>query len=210
MLEQTSHPQDEWLKPWLPIITATAQSNPVLELGCGNGHDTVQLTAAGLRVIGIELSAAELSIAQQRAPNAMFYQQDLRAPFPQEAQNASVIVASLCLHYFSCSETQQIVERLHAALPANGLLLCRLNSTNDHFFGATGHREIEPDYFDVNGIPKRFFSETSARQLFEEDWHFLSVREYASYKYAQPKWLWELILRKPDLLSIHEHSEPIL
>jgi SAM-dependent methyltransferase len=196
MVEQTSQPHDDWLKPWLNIIASTSQQNPVLELGCGDGHDTVQLSEAGLKVIGIELSASELDVARKRASAALFFQQDLRAPFPPEAEHASVIVASLCLHYFPWIETQQIVQRLHAALPPDGLLLCRLNSTNDHFFGATGHREIEPDYFDVNGNAKRFFSEASARQLFEKHWHLLSIREYASFKYSHPKWLWELILRK--------------
>lgn len=196
MAERTSPSQDEWLSHWLSIITSTAQNQPVLELGCGDGHDTLQLSAAGLSVVGVELSEQELIKARQRIPSALFYRQDLRRPFPPEARHTRVIVASLCLHYFPWEETLQIVARLYAALPSGGLLLCRLNSTNDHHFGASGHPEIEPHYYYVNGAPKRFFNEDSAKLLFENGWEFLSIREYASYKYSQPKWLWELILRK--------------
>jgi SAM-dependent methyltransferase len=196
VLEPTPQSQDEWLKPWLSVIVSTAQNQPVLELGCGDGHDTAQLCAAGLSVVGVELSESELSKARQRIPSALFYRQDLRKPYPPEAQHTRVIVASLCLHYFPWEETRQIASRLNAELPSGGLLLCRLNSTNDYHFGATGHPEIEPHYYDVNGTPKRFFNEHSAKLLFEEGWDLLSIREYASYKYSEPKWLWELILRK--------------
>jgi SAM-dependent methyltransferase len=187
---------DEWLKPWLSTIASTAQNSPILELGCGDGHDTVQLIQAGLRVVGIELSEQEINIARGRAPSALLFQQDLRDPFPPQAQPTRVIVASLCLHYFPWAETLQIVNRLHATLPKDGLMLCRLNSSKDHHYGAIGYPQIEPHYFNVNGAPKRFFNEIDARRLFENGWQALSVREYASYKYAQPKWLWELILRR--------------
>lgn len=196
MAEPIPPSQDEWLAPWLSIIASTAHHQPVLELGCGDGHDTMQLSAAGLSVVGVELSEQELTKARQRIPRALFYQQDLRKPFPPEAQQTRVIVASLCLHYFPWEETRKIVARLHATLPSGSLLLCRLNSTNDHHFGASGHPEIEPYYYDVNGAPKRFFNEDSAELLFDKGWEFLSIREYASYKYSEPKWLWELILRK--------------
>lgn len=41
---------DPWLDRWLPVIARHSQDASVLELGCGSGHDTATLTAAGFSV----------------------------------------------------------------------------------------------------------------------------------------------------------------
>ena len=108
----------------------------MLELGCGGGRDSAALTAAGHRVVGVDLSTKAIANARVRVPTATFHCQDIRAPFPVE--RAGVVIASLSLHYFPWAETEALVERIRQLLVPAGVLLCRLNSTNDHHFGASG------------------------------------------------------------------------
>ena len=56
--------------------------------------------------------------------------------------------------------------RIRQVLVPGGLLLCRLNSTEDRHFGARGHPVIEPHYHLVDGTPKRFFTEAAVREMF--------------------------------------------
>jgi SAM-dependent methyltransferase len=188
--------RDNWLDRWLPTAVARAGGAPVLEVGCGHGDDTAVLAAAGLRVVAFDLSAVAAGIAKVRVPSATVERRDIRDPLPQQARELGVVVASLSLHYFSWLETLAIAQRLRAALRPGGILLCRLNSTEDENFGAHGHPEIEPNFFMVNGGPKRFFDESSVRGLFTTGWRLLSLEHFTTRKYLQPKSLWEAVVER--------------
>jgi SAM-dependent methyltransferase len=186
--------RDPWLARWLPLVAERAMGLPVLELGCGGGRDSAVLAAAGHRVVGVDLSAEAVERARQRVPSAEFHCQDFRAPFPVE--RAGVVVASLSLHYFPWPETEALVERIERLLDPAGVLLCRLNSTNDHHFGASGHPRIEDDYYLVDGEPKRFFGRAAVDRLFSSGWRMLSAEERTINRYDLPKAAWEVVLEK--------------
>jgi SAM-dependent methyltransferase len=186
--------RDPWLARWLPLVAERAMGLPVLELGCGGGRDSAVLAAAGHRVVGVDLSAEAVERARQRVPSAAFHCQDIRAPFPVE--RAGVVVASLSLHYFPWPETAALVERIGRLLEPAGVLLCRLNSTNDHHFGASGHPRIEDDYYLVDGEPKRFFGRAAVDRLFSSGWRMQSVEERTINRYDLPKAAWEVALEK--------------
>jgi SAM-dependent methyltransferase len=185
---------DPWLERWLPPIAHYAQQGPILELGCGPGDDTCTLAAAGYPIIALDSSPAAVAQTQARVPGAAVHLQDVRAPFPLGPGEASVVLASLSLHYFAWQETLDLVARIHRTLAPCGLFLCRLNSTRDHHFGASGHPEIAENYYSVNGEPKRFFDHATLLRLFTPDWKMLSIEEQLTHKYEQPKVLWELAI----------------
>ncbi|MDW5445105.1 class I SAM-dependent methyltransferase [Polaromonas sp. SM01] len=187
---------DPWLKRWLPLAVTHAGERPVLEVGCGHGDDTAVLVGADLNVTAFDLSRAAVAVAKARVPSARIERRDIRDPFPVETQEAGLVVASLSLHYFGWEETLSIVQRVREVLRPGGLLLCRLNSTEDHHFGASGHQEIEPNFFLVNGEPKRFFDETSVNSLFATGWRRLSLEHFVTRKYVKSKALWEVVLTR--------------
>lgn len=43
---------DPWLERWLPLVAEHSRQKPILELGCGQGDDTITLANAGHRVDG--------------------------------------------------------------------------------------------------------------------------------------------------------------
>lgn len=183
---------DPWLDRWLPAIRARAGEQPVLEIGCGDGHDTRTLVRAGLEVMAFDLSDAAVRRARQAAPAARIEQRDIRDPLPQSGSGFGVVIASLSLHYFPWSETLDIAARIHLVMAPGGLLLCRLNSTEDHHFGARGHPEIEPHLHLVDGSPKRFFTEAAVRELFADRWTLVSLEHRTTRKYLRSKALWEV------------------
>lgn len=191
---------DPWLDRWLPLVRKRAGAGLVLEIGCGHGDDTATLANAGLNVRAFDLSALAVGVAKVRVPSAVVERRDIRDPFPEELRDVAVVVASLSLHYFSWAETQSIVRRIRSALGPAGILLCRLNSTQDHHFGAKGHPEIEPNFFLVKGEPKRFFDEASIDSLFGAGWKRLSLEHFVTGKYVKPKALWEVVLERGDAL----------
>lgn len=185
---------DPWLERWLPLIAERSQQRPILEIGCGNGSDTSTLVAAGCQVVAFDLSPEAVRQAQRRVPAATIVCQDVRQPFPLEA--TGVVVASLSLHYFAWDETLALVERIRGLLDERGVLLCRLNSTEDHHFGASGHPRIADNYYLVDGTPKRFFDAAAIDALFGSGWRRRSCQHFTTRKYLRSKALWEVVVDK--------------
>jgi SAM-dependent methyltransferase len=190
---------DPWLNRWIPLIRERAGSGLVMEIGCGHGADTVTLVNEGISVFAFDLSLAAVAVAKLRAPSANIERRDIREPFPKQLTGLGVVIASLSLHYFSWAETKTLVERIRSTLRPSGVLLCRLNSTLDHNFGATGHPEIEPNYFLVDGEPKRFFDKTAIEVLFSEKWGTLAQEHFITDKYFKPKALWEVVVERREI-----------
>lgn len=184
---------DPWLDRWLPLLRQSTGGLPVLEIGCGPGDDTHTLAQAGLSVVAFDLDAGAAARTQARVPQARVSCQDLRAPFPLGAGEAGAVVASLSLHYFPWAETLDLVQRVRRTLAPGGLLLCRLNASDDRHFGAQGHPAIEPHYFLVDGQPKRFFDRPGVDALFGSGWTVLSTEHHSTRKYLRSKALWEVV-----------------
>ena len=184
-----------WLNRWLPLIEQHVGKRPILEIGCGDGQDTAVLLENGLSVVAMAISQERVEQAAKNAPQATFSCQDMRKPLPHEADGYGVVLASLSLHYFSWEETAALVQRLWRLLQPQGLLLCRLNSTNDVNFGAVGYPEIDTNFYRVNGRTKRFFDQRAIELLFHRDWKMIAVEEMTIARYGRPKVVWEVILR---------------
>ena len=145
---------DPWLGRWLPLIDKAASGRPVLEIGCGTGDDTSTLVTAGFTVVAFDISAASVATTRVRVPEAQLSCQDVRAPLPLGDGEAGAVVASLTLHYFPWSETLELVRRVRRTLAPGGIFLCRLNSTEDRHFGATGHPSSSPTTFSSTVNPR--------------------------------------------------------
>ena len=180
---------DRWLQRWLPLIAERGKGSPILELGCGSGEDTAVLVENGMDVIAFDLSEQAVAEAKIRVSGARFLCRDLREPFPVDPNSIGVVIASLSLHYFPWPETEALVGRIHDTLRPGGLLLCRLNSTNDVHYGATGHPQIEENYYSVDGQAKRFFDLPAIERLFRSFWRSLGMEEQVTDKYEKPKLL---------------------
>jgi len=181
---------DPWLEKWLRSIRETSAGGPVLELGCGNGRDTIDLLRAGCIVIATDISGENLAECAKSVSEAKLLQMDIGKPFPFTDHNIPVIVASLSLHYFSWEVTLQISTDLKRCIRAGGLLLARFNSTNDLHHGASSPLEIEPNFYQVGTRTKRFFDENSVR-LFLQGWEIQFLEENVIQRYQKPKSVWE-------------------
>lgn len=184
--------KDPWLEKWLPLISEKAMSGYVLELGCGNGRDTVDLLSAGCRVIAADLSMENLRECDMAVPQASLLQLDNGKTLPFANSSIAVIVASLSLHYFSWDVTMQISSELSRCFKPGGVLIARFNSTNDVNYGASSGLEIEPNFYQVRNSTKRFFDENSVR-IFLQSWDIQFLEENIIDRYDKPKSVWEVM-----------------
>lgn len=89
----TADPMEEAKRRFLAVA---GSPSAVVDLGCGTGRDMSWFADRGLRVVGIDRSAAMLSIAKRTAPTARLIQADVRQlPLRSESVDAWWACASL-------------------------------------------------------------------------------------------------------------------
>lgn len=79
--EQTAEEwyKEEILKPTIADFLKLFPAKPrILDLGCGPGHESMRLHAAGAEVLGIDFSEACIGIARERCPQCLFEVLDIR------------------------------------------------------------------------------------------------------------------------------------
>jgi SAM-dependent methyltransferase len=184
---------DPWLDKWIPLIQQKTANGFVLELGCGNGWDTVDLLSAGCEVIATDISTRNLAECTRSVPRANLIQLDNGKTLPFPDKSFSVIIASLSLHYFSWDVTMQIASELRRCLKTDGILFARFNSIHDYNFGAsTMDPPIEPNLYFIGTMTKRFFDENGVR-TFLQDWDIQFLEENIIHRYEKPKSVWEVM-----------------
>jgi SAM-dependent methyltransferase len=157
--------EKDWItKPSLFAETVKAylpESGKLLELGAGLGQDSAYFTELGYEVTATDLNIDHLKeLAHDKfAVRAV----DLRQPLPFEDASFDIIYAHLSLHYFDQHTTEAIFDEIYRMLKPNGLLAFFTNSTDDPEYD-TG-KQIEPDYFEVDGTLKRYLNVKTAKQF---------------------------------------------
>ncbi len=188
--------EDAWLERWRDLLRSNRLA-PVLDLGCGAGEDALLLSRWGFGVVAADFSGKALELASRRAPEAETRYVDITEGLPFPDAHFGAIVASLSLHYFPWSETVEVLEDVGRCLVPGGYLLARLNSTNDPHYAAARKKEIEPNFYLIDGSPKRLFDRDDIVALFCPAWKMVDAVERTSNRYGNEKTLWEIVARKP-------------
>jgi ubiquinone/menaquinone biosynthesis C-methylase UbiE len=140
----------------------------VLDIGCGHGHDTRTLLAAGLHVVALDLNPGNVRRAIENAPAASFLVADVRTGLPFRDNTFNLAVASLSLHYFDRATTDRILRDIHRVTTTGATLLSRVNVVGDIASLWGVGIEHEQDYFEVEpGHYKRFYTEESLRDTLD-------------------------------------------
>ena len=98
----------------------------VIDLGCGSGILSHEISQAGYDVLGIDISEAMIAMARRRVPPGRFRVESLlTAEFPRSAAVAAV---GECINYlFDTGNTRsslaKLLRRIHESLVPGGLLL---------------------------------------------------------------------------------------
>ncbi len=185
---------DDWLNKYSEIFDAS-RNTPIIDLGCGFGNNTLYLHEQGYHVISCDFAEAALRRLSHFIPNPITQLFDLRGRFPFRDDAAKIVVADLCLHYFSKAETMGIIAEVRRILRNGGWLFSRVNSVKDIHYGAGEGTAIESFYYEQNGARKRFFDESSLRAFFA-GWKINALHECEMSRYKKPKIVWELAAQK--------------
>lgn len=160
-----SYSQTNWIAKSSLFAETTKDYLPaegkLLELGAGLGQDSAYFNGLGYSITATDLNTDHLK--ELADGNFTVEQVDLRNHLPFSDKSFDIVYAHLSLHYFEKRITTQIFDEIYRVLKPEGIFAFFTNSTQDPEYN-TGTK-IEPDFFEINGISKRYLSIDAAKEF---------------------------------------------
>lgn len=197
--DQASDQQDHWVRTFAakqdflgsePSETGRAalsafleaSARAIVELGAGQGRDSVLFVSAGLKVTALDYAETGLAQIREKALSAGFggsvttVVADVREPLPL----ATAAVDGVYAHMLLCMalSTEQIVSlvaEVHRVLRPGGLFYYTVRNASDAHFGAgSAHGD---DQFEMGGFIVHFFGRELIERL-ADGFEILDVADF--------------------------------
>ena len=185
---------DLWLDDYKSDLEKFKNSK-FLDLGCGIGADTLYLIERGYKVISVDYSKEAINNILSNIKGSEAKILDMNEKFTFENNSFNLIIADISLHYFNEEKTKNIMKEIKRILNKNGILICRVSSINDKYYGAGSGTEIEKRYYDHGSYAQRYFNEDDLNKFFSIIGKFTFVEKAMTRKesyYSMPKMLYQV------------------
>lgn len=134
------------------------EKNPahILELGCGNGRDSLFFLSEGHRITAIDGSDVAIHMLKRttNSNNALFVCDDFVRSKRLYQAKYDCIYSRFTLHAISEEQEDELLDNVRCALNSNGILAIEARTTNDELYGKG--IEAENNTFFYNEHYRRF------------------------------------------------------
>lgn len=161
------------------------KGNALVELGCGNGRDSLYFAENGINVTGIDVSEVAIRELQHKNTNHCIFICD-------DFVNAEAIYqiqydycySRFTLHAINAEQETQILDKAYTMLKSNGFLFIEARSIRDEKFGKG--QEVEKNAYIYDGHYRRFIDPMELKDKLEHI-GFAIVEMEESDKFAPSK-----------------------
>jgi SAM-dependent methyltransferase len=182
---------------WAAEVFGAAGIDDVLELGAGQGRDTLFLAQQGFSVHATDFSASALDQLRLEAQRERLDDRvtaalhDVRDPLPPADATVNAVFANVLLNMaFTRAELRSLVGEVHRVLRPGGLFVYAVWSADDPCAGRW--QQLEGGLAEHDGFAGRFFDEALIHELAER-WRLDDTTTYAE----GPRRMWRVTLAKP-------------
>lgn len=150
------------------VLDLVPERGRVLDLGCGAGLITAELTARS-RVVGIDISAMQLDLARRNAPAAAFVRADM-TDLAFVPRSFDAVVAFWTLIHVPRTFHPALIARIHGWLEPGGLFAGTLGSGDNP-------AEMIPDFHGAPMYWSHFDADTNRQLLRDAGFRLMQADE---------------------------------
>lgn len=114
------------LKTYINLLSG----KEVLDLGIGQGRNSIPLANLGFNVTGVDYSTKCLEMCKNTCDKLNLVQSDIRT-FPIEKNKYDLILSRCVLHFFHKNDSYQIINNIKTNIKNNGLVYIHVFSIED-------------------------------------------------------------------------------
>ena len=157
------------------------KGNEVLDLGIGQGRNSIPLVNKGFNVTGVDYSQKCLEICKTTCPKLNLVQSDIRR-FEIEKDKYDLIMSRCVLHFFHKDDCYEIIKNIKENLKDDGLVYIHVFSTEDpkykKYTDSSEFEKLENNIFHnaKNDTYVSFFTIAEIQNLFK-DFETISISE---------------------------------
>lgn len=163
------------------IVTSPAK---MLDIGCGEGRDSVFFANQGYTVTGIDFSENAILHAREQYSSITgldFSVCDISLdPLPYRSSSFQVVYSHLGLHYFDDQTTDKVFKEIRRVLAPQGVLAFNVKSVKDYKYNE-GTR-IEDNYY---------ISNNHARHFFDKEYTLKKLAKYSVVSISESRYLFQ-------------------
>jgi cyclopropane fatty-acyl-phospholipid synthase-like methyltransferase len=179
------------------IVGLLTRDKTMLEIGCGNGRDSIYFARNGVKVLAIDQAESIGNILPSGINNLTFIRDDFVTTKWYREKEYDYIYSRFTLHSITENEEQQVIEKISFSLKRNGILFVEARSIRDDIYGL-GEKVSDNEYI-YQGHYRRFLNINELKQkIANKGFEFTLCNEsrgYAQYKHEDPVVI-RLIARK--------------
>lgn len=166
------------------------RSKNILELGCGNGRDSIYFLKLGLNVTAIDASDGVIEQLKQenKEENICFICDDFVSSSAIYSGQYDYVYSRFTLHAINKEQEMEVLNNVYKVLKCGGKFFVEVRSVNDELYGCG--REVAPDSYVYDGHFRRFIRiEELIKELEQIGFTVVSAEEkrgFAPYKDSDP------------------------
>ena len=168
-----------------------AQGQELLDLGCGQGQDSIYFSQLGYKVTAVDYSVQ--SLASIKDKNITVIQRDIRKLDVFSDNKFDIVYSNLALHLFGLEELRHIFSEIHRILTPEGFCLFTMKKKNDKNYGKG--EKIADETFVYKGVTRYFIPKDMLRDLLKE-FHILKLEEGSHTQKGALEVYWKVFTQK--------------
>jgi len=167
-------------------------AHDVLELGAGQGRDTIWFVSAGFRVTALDYAGDALRILEDTASGLTVAVHDVREPLPFAGESFDAVYSHMLFNMaLTSKELEGLAAEVHRVLRPNGVHVYTVRHVGDKHYG-TGIPHGD-DMYEHGGFIVHFFDRPLVERLAEG----FTAPEIVEFEEGDlPRRLWRITQRK--------------
>ena len=172
----------------------------ILELGCGQGRDSVFFAKYGYDVTATDISENAINFVEKikdkhDLKNLNLFVHDTKNSFDFLNEKFDLVYSNLALQFFDLSQLNNIFSRIHNIMNQNSFFLFSTKKPGDKYFNFGN--KISDYAFEYKGITRFFFESNQIQDILKDyfDIIFFEEDEHVNFDGTKSVW-WKILVRK--------------